>query len=268
MSAQHDANTVIRVVIIGSGNVAEGLASALADHRDTCRMEQVFARNAVRGAHVARMASCGWTDRVDALAEADLYLMAVSDRSVGELSNKLTFGDAVVAHTAGSVPLSELSTAIHHRGVFYPLQTFTAGRRVTLSDVPIFIEGEDDPTRDMLHRLGSALSRTVVEASSEDRGKLHLAAVFACNFATHMIALGEQTLSAYRMPSEWIHPLVRETIDKILETSDASTQQTGPAVRGDLPTQERHLKLLENQPQLHQLYRDISKSIWETSKKI
>lgn len=127
------------IVIIGSGNVAESLARAIAG--SGLRLVQVFARNAARAQEVAGLAGCGWATRPEELAEADLYLLAVSDRAVAEVAAALPIPErAVVAHTAGCVPLEALPAKFARRAVFYPLQTFTRGRRVGFADLPVFIE--------------------------------------------------------------------------------------------------------------------------------
>lgn len=56
------------IVIIGSGNVAESLARAIAG--SGLRLVQVFARNAARAQEVAGLAGCGWATRPEELAEA------------------------------------------------------------------------------------------------------------------------------------------------------------------------------------------------------
>ena len=253
-----------RVVVIGSGNVAEIQAEAIADGSGYA-LVQIYARNRERGEYIAGKVGCGWTDDPQSLAEADIYLIAVSDTAVGPIARMLDFGGAVVAHTAGSVSIDELSGCSEHTGVFYPLQSFTAGRSLDLHGVPFFIEGSSDRA---LEALGNALSGRVIEIHSEERKRLHLAAVFVSNFANHMFALGENLLEEYGLSAEWIKPLMRETADKALQASSAATVQTGPARRNDLVTQKKHLELLQDRPQMQQLYKMISQSIWETSKKI
>ncbi|MBQ1205457.1 MAG: hypothetical protein IIX66_06160 [Alistipes sp.] len=49
-----------RVVLIGSGNVAESLAQAIAAHPELSLI-QLYARNAERGAEVATLAHCPHT---------------------------------------------------------------------------------------------------------------------------------------------------------------------------------------------------------------
>lgn len=255
-----------RIVVIGSGNVAEVLANAI----DASRYElvQIVARNRQRGETIARTLRCAYTDNPKWIEPADIYLIAVSDRVITKVSKTFDFGEAVVAHTAGSVSMDELSPSIHNKGVFYPLQTFTAGRSIELSDVPIFIEANNSRARSILLELASTLSTQVHEASSEQRMSLHLAAVFACNFANHMFALGQQLLKEQGMSPDLIKPLIRETVTKVLESPLAEMVQTGPARRNDYRTKNKHMELLRKNPELQNIYKNISLNIWETSKKI
>ena len=182
-----------RVVIVGSGNVAEALARALpASGVELC---QLFARNPERGPRVAALGGTTWTDDPRSLAAADLYLVAVSDRAVGEVAASLPVpAGAVVAHTAGSVPLDALG-GFAHRAVLYPLQTFTAGRAVDFAQVPLFIEASDEATRGAVERFARRLSTQVYPADSQRRGALHLAGVLACNFVNALYTPGERTLA-------------------------------------------------------------------------
>ena len=110
-----------RVVIIGSGNLAEALARALAAARGL-QLVQIHARNEERGREVARIAGCAWSGDPAALAPADLYLIAVSDRAVAEVAGRLPIPPgAAVAHTAGSVPMEAIPAKFARRGVFYPM---------------------------------------------------------------------------------------------------------------------------------------------------
>ena len=238
----YSRNGVKRVVIIGSGNVAEALAKAIGASR--YELVQIYARNRERGQAIARAVRCACADDPKRIAEADIYLMAVSDRAVPKLSESFDFGDAVVAHTAGSVALGELAPRIRNKGVFYPLQTFTAGRSLELSDVPLFIEGNNDFTVDALAGLAGALSTRV------------------------RIAVGQQLLQEYGLPADLIKPLIRETVAKALDSPSAAAVQTGPARRNDYRTRHKHIEMLHNHPELQNLYKNISLNIWETSKKI
>ena len=175
-----------RVVIIGSGNLAEALARAVAE--SGLELLQLFARNPERCRTVAALAGCGWAADPEALRrDADIYLIAVSDRAVAEVASTLPVpASAAVAHTAGSVPLSAIPERFARRAVFYPMQTFTKGRRVDFSEIPVFLETADPGFRTELEAFARTLSRTVLWADSAQRGKVHLAAVFGGNSAHHV----------------------------------------------------------------------------------
>ena len=243
-----------RVVIVGSGNLAEALAQAVA--RSGLQLVQLFARNAARGEAVAALAGTQWTADPARLADADIYLISVSDKAVGEVAAALPLpAGAVVAHTAGSVPLDALP-AHARRAVFYPLQTFTKGRSVDFSQIPLFLETDDSPLRPALEAFARRLSHTVVWADS------------ACNFVNHMYAVGEGIVRSAGLPFDVLKPLLAETAAKALDAASPADVQTGPAVRNDLPTMARHRALLAAAPRLENIYSIISNNIWEISKKI
>lgn len=261
-------NRIERVVLIGSGNVAEALARTIG-HCPELQLVQLFARNPERGGQVAEIGQTTWTDDRQQLAAADLYLLCVSDRAVAELAASLPIPPtAVVAHTAGSVPLDALPAKFARRAVFYPLQTFTRGREVDFREIPIFLETADDTLRRPLEGFARQLSERVLFADSEQRNRLHLAAVFVCNFANHMYALGEKILDGTGLDFDLLKPLIAETARKACDTISPTAVQTGPAVRNDRTTQERHTAMLAEEPLLEELYRKISQNIWEISKKI
>lgn len=256
-----------RVVIIGSGNLAEALARALAAARGL-QLVQIHARNEERGREVAHIAGCAWSGDPAALAPADLYLIAVSDRAVAEVAERLPIPHgAAVAHTAGSVPMEAIPAKFARRGVFYPMQTFTKGRAVDFRPIPIFLEASTPELLAELEEVAQRLSDRVIPADSERRSKIHLAAVFACNFANHMYALGEEIARSAGLDFDVLRALVAETAAKACDAASPRNVQTGPAVRGDRTTQERHEALIAD-PRMKEIYQTISQNIWETSRKI
>ena len=214
------------------------------------------------------MAGCDWGSRPAPRAAAELYLLAVSDRAVAEVADALPIPEgAAVAHTAGSVSLDALPARFARRAVFYPLQTFTKGRRVDFAQIPIFIEASTPELQTELEEFARRISRRVFFADSARRAKLHLAAVFACNFANHMFALGQGLLGDAGLDFDVLKPLIAETTEKALAAASPADMQTGPAVRGDRATQQRHAAMLDDEL-LRTLYTSISQSIWETSRKM
>ena len=137
------------------------------------------------------------------------------------------------------------------------MQTFSKGADIDWLQVPVFVEGCNPAELETVRNLASDLSGRVTELSSEGRKKLHVAAVFTCNFSNHMYAIAEQLLAAEGVPFRVMLPLVRETARKV-ETMSPQDAQTGPAIRGDRKVIGEHLELLKDYPEYAELYRLIS----------
>ena len=143
-------------------------------------------------------------------------------------------------------------------GVLYPMQTFTKGRNVDFSTIPIYLEGSSQQALIVAQALAQSVSNKVEEVSSEQRRYLHLAAVFACNFTNHCYALAAELLEAHGLKFEAMLPLIHETADK-MDFLTPREAQTGPAVRWDEEVMQRQMSLLDERNK--QLYELISKSI-------
>ena len=257
-----------RVVIVGSGNVAESFARTMAS-AEGVELVQVHARNSVRGMAVAKIGNCEWTADPEELAVADIYIIIVSDRAVKSVAESLVIPeDAILVHTAGSVPMDAIPERSGGRGIIYPLQSFTSGRVVNLVDVPLFIEADTEAVAERLKHIASLISTRVEYADSERRRVIHLAGVFVNNFVNHLYAIGADVVGSADLDFEVLKPLIRETADKAIASIDPRSVQTGPAVRGDVAVTERHIKMLESDECKQQIYKQITESIWETSKKI
>lgn len=258
----------VDVVIVGSGNVAEAFASAVSGAQGLS-LRQIFARNRERGEQLASEFNTTWSNEPGALEEADIYVIAVSDRAVESVAQSLPFArGSMVVHTAGSVPLSVLPAASTRRGIVYAFQSFTQGRRVEFRGLTIFVEAESDDDYTLLESFAKMLESRVVRADSERRKVIHLAGVFVNNFVNHLYASAADILSRVDLDFETLKPLIDETARKALESGDPRMVQTGPAIRGDRAVTERHLEMLRDDETKQQIYKYITESIWETSKKI
>ena len=259
------ANNIHSVVVVGSGNVAESVAVAVADSF-ALELKQVVARNAVRAEAVAQVAGCEWTTDFDKVAEADLYIIAVSDRAIEEVAEALgEREDSIVVHTAGSVEMDALGEGA--RGVLYPFQTFTTGRRVDFSAVPLFVEGCTEEVTRQIEQVANALSHRVYRANSKRRREIHLTGVLACNFVNALYSMATDLLDEREgLPFDVLRPLIEETARKAVEAEHPRNVQTGPAVRGDKAVAERHTAMLEDENQ-REIYKLLTEYIWQTSKR-
>jgi predicted short-subunit dehydrogenase-like oxidoreductase (DUF2520 family) len=246
-----------RVVIIGSGNVATSLAHGLAAR---CRVVQIYSRQAAHARALADAVGCaGATDNLnDLIPDADVYIIAVSDDAISQIVAAVPDNGALWVHTSGSKPIDLFAGHRRRYGVLWPMQSFSREMVVPLDDVHFFAEAGDQDTWPDLLALGQLLSAHVTAAGSEQRRWLHIASVFACNFANHMWTLADEVLTAQNLPFEAMLPLIRTTVDKLDRLSPAQSQ-TGPAIRHDTQVIERHLQMLDGDAR--EIYRQISQSI-------
>lgn len=254
------------VVFIGAGNLATNLAKAL--YRKGFRIVQVYSRTSESARMLADEVEAGFTT---CLAEIDpscrLYIVSLKDSAFSDLLPVITAGkqkDALMVHTAGSLPMSVWEGKVEHYGVFYPMQTFSKQREVSFKEIPFFIEASTPADTELLKSVAGTLSGRVYEATSDQRKSLHLAAVFACNFTNHMYALSAGLLEKSGIPFDVMLPLIDETARKVHELPP-NVAQTGPAIRYDENVISNHLRMLADDPQMQELYKLISQSIHEHS---
>lgn len=251
---------MIKVVLIGSGNVAQHLIQVLLQSQKV-DLVQAFARTPSHLSHLLPIAKI--TSDYQKIIEADLYIISVSDKAISEVSAQLRFENRLVVHTSGSSEISVLNDK-NRKGVFYPLQTFTKGKEIDFASIPICLEAKNEVDYQLLEKLGKCISEKVVQINSEQRKSLHVAAVFVCNFVNHLYEIGNEICEENNVPFEVLHPLIQETAHKIMELSPREAQ-TGPALRNDTKTIEKHLDFLEN-PEYKNLYQLLTHSIQHVKK--
>jgi predicted short-subunit dehydrogenase-like oxidoreductase (DUF2520 family) len=259
---------VWRVVLIGSGNVAEAYARLLPTVAGV-ELVQIYARNESRGRALAALAGVPWCGACGELMDADLYIIAVSDRAIGDVCAELPFpAEALVVHTAGSVALDAIVGRGGRRGVLYAFQTFTAGRDICFAEIPIFVEADNEAVEQRLREFAARLSSKVYVANLEQRRMVHLAGVIVNNFTNHLYTLGGELLRSEGCDFSLLAPLIAETASKAIASGNPHSMQTGPAVRGDRAVCDKHLEMLAEYPEIQRIYNVITDSIWEISKKI
>jgi predicted short-subunit dehydrogenase-like oxidoreductase (DUF2520 family) len=249
---------MISIVVIGFGNVGRHLCEAFQKAKGVS-LVQIYNRSEI--VLPDSLQSVDVTHSISELSLADVYLIALPDDIISEVSNKLPKGDNLVAHTSGGVSIDKLNPQ-EHRGVFYPLQTFSINRVVDFKSIPVCIEANRKSDLELLRKLGECISEKVVEITSEERSRLHLSAVFVNNFVNHLYHISESILDKADMDFDLLKPLIRETVMKI-ETMPASEAQTGPALRGDIKTLQKHLHLLKDSP-YKEIYKRLTESIQES----
>lgn len=196
-------------------------------------------------------------------------MVAVKDAVLADVVSEACRGreEKVFAHTAGSMPIDIFNGQARHYGVLYPMQTFSKQRKVDFSLIPVFTEYNDAKANSLITALANSLSDKVTALSSADRRHLHLAAVFACNFANHCFSLAADVMERHGMTFDMLLPLIDETVEKVHEMHPLIAQ-TGPAIRYDENVLSRQRSLLDGDDLAQTIYDTMSKSIHEKSKQI
>jgi predicted short-subunit dehydrogenase-like oxidoreductase (DUF2520 family) len=251
----------MNIVMIGAGNLATGMGIALIENGH--KIVLVYSRSEESASLLASKLNCPFTiDLSKIKIDADIYIIAVKDNVISDIVMSYNFGDKLVVHTAGSVPIDVFSGYCKNFGVLYPLQTFSKNRIVGFGNIPICIEANSNENLEILRRLATSLSSDVRPVSSMERQQIHLAAVFVCNFVNHFYTIGEILVVEKGMDFGILKPLILETAMKAIESSPA-TVQTGPAVRNNKQIIDKHLQMLEKQHEWKEFYQLISNDIYK-----
>ena len=247
---------ITKITLIGSGNVAHNLGKAFV--LNGFEVVEVYSRTKANAKALAETLNANHTSNLNKInKESDLYVIATTDNVIEEIAQQLDLKNHFVVHTSGSVSINVFDNLFSHFGSFYPLQTFTKSHQANFSEIPICVEGNTDRSLDLLKKVAEKLTKNVVELSSVQRQKLHLSAVFVSNFANYMQVIGEKLCEEQQVDFELLKPLIKEVFNKN-QTGKAIDNQTGPALRGDSFTMNKHLELLKDKKELSELYELIS----------
>ncbi len=256
------AQNYYRIVIIGAGNVAWNLATNLVQVGH--KVIQVVGHSSGSAQKLANVVGSTYTLNADEIInDAHLYIIAVPDGSIREVVAKIPIVEGLVVHTSGSTPINVFEGKVKRCGVFYPFQTFSKERTVSLSGVPFCIEFNSQEDSALLSHLAESVGAKTIEMDSETRSWLHLSGVFSCNFVNHMLAISQSIAEEAGFSFDLLKPLVAETVKKAIENSPTASQ-TGPAIRGDSETIKKHIVMLSSMSEeLREMYMSISDSIWQ-----
>ena len=257
----------MRIALIGAGRLATNLGLTLlgAGHEIIC----VNSRTMKSAKELAdRIGGIAVDKAEDLPMEADAYIISVKDSVLAEVIPAVTKGreTQVFMHTAGSMPMEMFKGMARHYGVFYPMQSFSKERPVDFAEIPTFIEANDEKAKEVIRHLAESVTERVYELSSDDRQYLHLAAVFACNFANHCYAMAAEILEEHGMNFDVMLPLIDETARKVHQLHPLLAQ-TGPAVRYDENVIRHQVQLLCNHPFMKDLYERMSLHIHRKAEK-
>ena len=254
----------MKVAIAGTGNVASVLSAII--QRAGHQIVQIISRNVENAKTLAsKYNALAGTLLDNEFAEGDIYIIALTDVGLDSVEKIKGFKDKLVVHTAGSVPMDILKSCSSRFGVLYPLQTFSKETE-HVPQIPFLINGNNKETLGLLAEFAGTLSDKVIITNDNERLRYHIAAVFAGNFTNHLMALTESFCEKEKIDFKNLLPLINEVTYKANHFSPHEVQ-TGPAIREDIVTLNRHLQALSPHTDLKYIYLKLSESILKLHQK-
>jgi predicted short-subunit dehydrogenase-like oxidoreductase (DUF2520 family) len=171
---------------------------------------------------------------------APVVLLTVPDAAIEEAASKVPPG-ALKGHCSGASALGSCDFSLH------PLMTVPA-TGASFDAVPAAVAGHP-----IAAEIAQRLGMRPFDVADEDRAAYHAAACMASNFLVVLESAAERVAQTAGIERASLLPLVRATVENWGELGSASL--TGPHVRGDIATIERHRTALrERAPDLLPLY--------------
>jgi len=248
---------MITVSIIGYGNVGYHLAHAF-HQADGVLLDQVIT---TRKDHIDDVLFL--SDITTILPGSDVYLLCVPDDYVASISEQLQYylpPTSFICHVSGTGEMDLIHTYFKRRGIFYPLQTFTRGIDMMYTDIPFILSAAPVRSIKTLQDLVTSLGAQHYEITAQQKKVLHVAAVFVNNFSNAMLDIADELVEKHDISDALLRPLALQTVEK-LKTLSPREAQTGPAVRKDAGTIQKHLEFLADDPDLQTIYDLITQYI-------
>lgn len=245
------------IVLIGTGNVAKLYSRLLLTTGH--RVVQVYGRDITKARGLAVAWNTAATDRWDhLLPDADLYVIAVADSALPHLP-ALPAKDRLVVHTAGSAGMEVLKNLTGRYGILYPLQSIRR-ENMAAAAVPLLLEAAREEDLAILQQLAAAMGCPWQVCTAADRLRLHVGAIWVNNFPNLLFSIAYDWCRRENQDFRLLLPLLRETTAR-LDGDSPWKWQTGPAIRNDQVTIDKHEELLAPYPFDQALYRELTEAI-------
>jgi predicted short-subunit dehydrogenase-like oxidoreductase (DUF2520 family) len=251
--------------IIGLGRLGTTLFQALRCHN--IPVKSIFNRSEQKARVVAEDTYIRHTSSFPDSSEqlGDLIFITVSDGAIAQVAEKIAdlepnLEGKTFVHCSGNES-AKLLQPLREKGgkiaSFHPLQTFTKQSDAdSFKGIYFSVQG-DQTVFPILKDLANKIGAYVFQVNEMQKSHLHAAAVMASNYLTTLLDASVKVGMLDELSDEQVKkallPLVRTTL-KNTENRSFQGALTGPVKRGDIVTIKKHLSLLEDQPELRELY--------------
>ncbi|SDZ89057.1 Rossmann-like and DUF2520 domain-containing protein [Microbulbifer marinus] len=264
--------------IIGAGKLGKTLGH-LWQQQGIFQVQSLCNRTAQSARAAAQFIGAGAAcDSIEAMADADCWLIASGDGQIADIAAKLASrfagqADTIVFHCSGALA-SETLAACKPAAIAsaHPVHSFADPRASlqTLAGSSVALEG-DQPAVELLRGAFSALGCETLTIAPEHKSLYHAGSVFACNYLTALMDLSLRTFAAagidQQQALQLLKPIVLQTAENNMRLGPEKSL-TGPIARGDVETVSAQLDALQKtDPQLAQCYRQLGLACVELARR-
>jgi predicted short-subunit dehydrogenase-like oxidoreductase (DUF2520 family) len=265
-----------KVAIIGCGRLGSALAIAM--HHKKYRIAELIDKRFLSAKRLAGMVNAEtYSDKIQDLKAAEIVFIAVPDDAivpvVSELATWLVATNEMkfLYHTSGTLTSAVFDSLRNYQiavASVHPIQTFPG----SVDDWKRFencyfgIEG-DKTAIELFDTIFKKLGSKSITIPREFKSHYHLACTIASNFLvalmTPVTALFQKGNFSEQQVFEILSPLITTTLAN-LKNDGSEAALSGPILRGDTSTIERHLQILSKElPSYVSLYQFMAKILLE-----
>lgn len=202
--------------------------------------------------------------------KADVVFITTPDNAIADTCNDIARKDgfrknAVVLHCSGVLPSTILSSAKSCGAAvasMHPLQSFASAEieQNPFQDIIISVEGEKAAVNTAV-KIAADLGATCITIETEAKTLYHASASVASNYLVTLLDLAIRLIEASGISGpdaiRVLKPLIEGTLFNV-EKVGVVKALTGPIVRGDVETVEKHIQEIgSKKPELLALYKTL-----------
>ena len=254
-----------RIALVGAGRLSSALAVSLREAG--YKIDTIIFRRAgssqARARRLAQQVGARARSIRSPILSTRVVWFCVPDQQISRCAETLArvadWRGKIAVHSSGALSSSELD-AVKKKGAavasVHPLMTFVKKVRPSLNGVPFALEGDRAATR-VARRMVLDMGGEPFSIAKEDKAAYHAWGGFTSPLLVAILVVAEQVAMKAGIGRELarrrMRPIVGQTLANYFLTGPADAF-SGPIIRGDVATVEKHLRVLEQIPEAKQVY--------------
>ncbi len=258
------------ISIIGAGRLGTSLGAALS--KKGYRIKFLSCRTSLSAEESRKIIGEGKasTDNVQTARAGDIVILCLPDEEILKVTKelvkaKIRWSEKFIFHCSGLLS-SEILKPLKAKGALtasiHPVQSFAHKRTPPeqFENIYFGLEGETkalEESQKIIQKLGG---RSFI-IKAENKILYHTACSIVSNFFVVLLDTASSLLNQAGLQEEQafqiLLPLVKGTLHNV-KKFDIPTSLTGPVIRGDKATVDKHLEALRKFPFLYEMYRRLA----------